>query len=75
MSYPAIVHPALTRPVRAGRTTRSWLTTVWAALAALAVCVVAIFYTPVEPPAAWRATESAVVSLGRHSMPGDGLTL
>ena len=52
-----------------------WVMTVYALLAALAVCAVAVFYTPVEQPVAWRSAESSVVSLGRHSAPGDGLTL
>jgi hypothetical protein len=56
------------------RTAPGWLLTVKAALAALAVCVVAVFYTPVVPPVAWRSTEAAVVSLGRHALPDDGLT-
>ena len=67
----------LTAPRHAsGRAAPDWLLTVWAALAALAVCVVAVFYTPVVPPAAWRSsTESVVQSLGRHALPDDGLTL
>ncbi len=57
------------------RTRPSWLLTVWAALAALAICVVAIFYTPIEQPAAWRSAGATVVSLGRHALPDDGLRL
>lgn len=74
MTYPVLAHPGRTQqstvPVA-----RHWLLTVWAALAALAICVVAVFYTPLEQPAAWRSAESSVVSLGRHAIPGDGLRL
>lgn len=69
MSHVVIPGRAVRRPAP------RWTITVYAVLAALAVCIVAVFYTPVEQPVALRSAESAVVSLGRHSAPGDGLTL
>jgi hypothetical protein len=76
---PTRTEPAMSQTVTAqhaaGRAVPGWLLTVWAALAALAVCVVAVFYTPIVPPAAWRSTDAAVVSLGRHAVPDDGLSL
>ena len=63
------------RHAAAGRTAPGWVITVWAVLAGLAVCVAAIFYSPVEPPVAWRSAESVVVALGRHALPDDGLAL
>ena len=73
-AHDAVAHHAVAHHA-AGRTVPSWLLTVWAALAALAVCVVAVFYTPIVPPTAWRSTDAVVVSLGRHALPDDGLSL
>ncbi|MBE7188362.1 hypothetical protein [Jatrophihabitans endophyticus] len=39
----------------ANRRTRAAMTTVFALAAALAVCVVMLFWTPLEAPASWRA--------------------
>ncbi len=75
MSQTAAAHQFATAHHVAGRDVPGWLLTVWAALAALAVCVVAVFYTPIVPPTAWRSTDAAVVSLGRHALPDDGLSL
>ena len=38
-----------------GSRTRAAAMTVFALLAALAVCVVMLFWTPLEAPASWRA--------------------
>jgi hypothetical protein len=46
--------------------THSWLRTLFAATAALAVCVAAVVYTPIEAPTSWRSAGSNVSSV-RHT--------
>jgi hypothetical protein len=42
---------------------RGWVRTLFAATAALAVCVAAVVYTPIEAPISWRNAGSSVSSV------------